>query len=179
MGEHLRGGDGLAREETERADRRVGVGVQARRATSARVHPVEPVPWNRGPGVDDHEPAHALGMPRRERHRVVAAHRMPDDRHALPAQRVHDADEVTREVLGGVRGRLGPLALAVAALIERDHVEPVGERGRHQIEPVSVRRAAVQEAERGATRRAPLEEAQAEAVDLEPARPRGLAAEAW
>jgi len=67
----------------------------------------------------------------------------------------------------------------VAALIERDHVEPVGERGRHQIEPVSVRRAAVQEAERGATGRAPLEEAQAEAVDLEPARPRGLAAEAW
>src|SRR5206468_9056670 len=43
MREELRRGGGLAREETERADRRVGVGVQARPATSARVHPLEPL----------------------------------------------------------------------------------------------------------------------------------------
>src|SRR2546430_27105 len=115
MREELRRGGGLAREETERADRRVGVGVQARPATSARVHPLEPLRRDRGPGVDDDEAAHALGMPGGERHRVVAAHRVADDGRALPAEGVHDADQVGHEVLGRVRGRLRPPALALGA----------------------------------------------------------------
>ena len=104
---------------------------------------------------------------------------MADDGHALPAEGIHHTDEVAREVFGGVRGRLGPLALAVAALIERDHVEPLGERGRDQIEPVRVRRATVQEAEGGPTGSTPLEEVQPKAVDPERPHPRGLAPEAW
>ena len=104
---------------------------------------------------------------------------MADHRHALPAEGVHHPDEVAREVLGGVRGRLGPLALTVAALIERDHMESLGERGRDQIEPVGVRRAAVQEAERGATGGPPLEQVQPKAVDPERPRPRGLTPETW
>ena len=57
------------------------------------------------------------------------------------------AEQVGGEVLGRVGGRLRPLALAVTALIERDHVESVGERRRDAIEPVRVGGAAVQEAE--------------------------------
>src|SRR5207249_2104510 len=87
----------------------------------------------------------------------------------------HHPDEVAREVFGGVRRRLDPLALAVAALIERDHVEPLGERGRDQIEPVRVRRATVEEAEGGTTGATPVEEVQPKAVDAE--RPR--ARQSW
>src|SRR5207247_9688737 len=74
-------------------------------------------------------PSHQFRMPAGKSHRVVAALRVADDGHAPPAEGVHHTDEVAREVFGGVRRRLGPLALAVAALIERDHVEPLGERG--------------------------------------------------
>src|SRR5207302_1963358 len=64
-----------------------------------------------------------------------------------PAQPVHQLQQVAGEVQGSVGGRLGPLALAVAALVERKHVEPVGKGGRHLVEPVRVGRAAVKEAE--------------------------------
>src|SRR5687767_10358957 len=70
---------------------------------------------------------------------------MPHQRHAAPAEVVHEGEQVRGEVLGGIRGRRGPCALAVTALIERDHVEPVGERRNYMIEPVRVRRAAMKE----------------------------------
>ena len=58
-----------------------------------------------GPGVDDDQRPHPLGMPGRKRHGVVATHRVADHDHVPPAQGVHDGDQVAREVLGGVGGR--------------------------------------------------------------------------
>jgi hypothetical protein len=109
----------------------------------------------------------------------VAAHRVADERHPPPAEGVEDAEQVGGEVLGRVRRRPCPLALAVAALIEGDHVEPAHERGRDVIEPVGVGRAAVQKAEDGAAGHSPLEKVQAEAVDLDRLLARDLASEAF
>jgi len=66
----------------------------------------------------------------------------------------------------------------VTPLIERDHVKPIDERGRHEVEPVRVGGAAVQEAEHGTPSAAPLEKAQAQAADHHRAPPRALASEA-
>ena len=82
-------------------------------------------------------------------------------------ERLHHPQEVRGEVLGGVLARRRPLALAVAALVEGQHVVAPDEGGDHRVEPVGVGRAAVQEAERGASRRRPLERAQAEPVHRE------------
>ncbi len=91
----------------------------------------------------------------------MAPHRVADERDPPPSERVDDAEQVGREVFRRVRGRLRPLALAVTALIERDHVKPIGERGRDPVEPVGGGRAAVQKTEDGAAGDAPLEKAQA------------------
>jgi hypothetical protein len=63
------------------------------------------------------------------------------------------------------------------ALIERHHVKSAGERGRHVIEPVRVRRAPVQEADDGSSPRFPLEKAQSQSVHLDETSPRALASE--
>ena len=65
----------------------------------------------------------------------------------------------------------------MTALVERDDVVAVGEGGRHPVEPVRVRRPAVQEAERRPARLAPLERIEREAVHRERAPPRRFAAE--
>jgi hypothetical protein len=90
----------------------------------------------------------ALRVPGRERHRVVAAHGVADHGHPAPAEGVHHADQVLREILGGVRLAGRPLARSMAALVEREHVVAVDEGGHDRVEPVRVRGAAVEEAER-------------------------------
>jgi hypothetical protein len=52
----------------------------------------------------------------------------------------------------------------VAALIERDHVEPIGEGRNDTIEPVRVRRTAVEETHRRRIGRTGLEVVQIEAI---------------
>jgi hypothetical protein len=86
---------------------------------------------------------------------------VPDERDPRQAERVEEADQVGREVFGRVGRWLRPLALAVAALIERDHVKSVRERGRDEIEPVGVGGAAVEEAEDRTSGDSRLEKAQA------------------
>ena len=73
--------------------------------------------------------------------------------------------------------RLGDTA-AVTALIEGDHVESIDERGRDEIEPVRMGRAAVQEAKDRAPGGSRLEKAQTQPADHDRARARGLASEA-
>src|SRR5215475_7892565 len=109
----------------------------------------------------------------------MPAHRVADERDLPEAERVDEAQEVRREVLGRVGRRLRPLALAVAALIERDHVKPIRERGRDAVEPVSVRGAAVEEAEGRTAGVSPLEEAQRELADDDGTFARGPASQAW
>ena len=106
-------------------------------------------------------------MPGGEAHGVVATHRVPDQGHPLPTQRIHDAEEVRRELLGAVPRVGRPVALPVAPLVERDDVEPVNERGHHRVEPMGMGRAAMEEAQRGAAGLAPLERAESHAVDTE------------
>ena len=103
---------------------------------------------------------------------------MADERDPCETERVDEPEQVGREVFGAVRRRLRPLALAVTALIERDHVKSLGERGRHEVEPVGMRGAAVQETEDRAPRVAPFEKAQAESADHDRAPARALASEA-
>src|SRR5439155_351856 len=83
------------------------------------------------------------GVPGGKTHRVVATHRVAHQRHPDPAQPVHQGEQIAREILGGVGRWSRPLAPAVAALVEGNHVEPVSQ-GRHDpIEPVGVRGAAM------------------------------------
>ena len=104
---------------------------------------------------------------------------MADECDPPPAERVDHPQQIGREVFGRVGRRLRPLTLAVTALIERDHVKPIGERGRDQIEPVGVGRAAVQKTEDGAAGGSPLEKTQAQTVDLDETPARDLASEAF
>ena len=162
-------GDRLAGQQPERLHPRLLTRVQARQAASARVHHGQALGRDGRARVDDDQGGNALGVPRRERHRVVTTHRMADDNHTRPAQHIHQSGEVRREVLGAVGGRVGPGALTVTALIQRDDVKAVGERGRDGVEPVRVRRAAVQKAERRRTRRAGFQEMQLQSVHLDDA----------
>src|SRR5262249_18702796 len=99
------------------------------------------------------------------------------DDHPLPAQRVDHGQEVGGKILGRIRRRNGPLALAVAALIERDDVEAVDERARDPVEPVGVCRSAVEHEQPGTGRVAPLERVQGDLAGLEGTVTRGRARE--
>ncbi|HKC98806.1 MAG TPA: putative glycoside hydrolase, partial [Methylomirabilota bacterium] len=66
----------------------------------------------------------------------------------------------------------------MTALIERDHVKSIVERGRHAIEPVGVSGAAVEEAEGRTAGGSPLEKAQRELADHDGTSARGLASQA-
>jgi hypothetical protein len=116
-------------------------------------------------------------MPGGEADGVVATHRVADHGHPRPAHGVGHADQITREVLGRVGGLGRPLAGPVAALVEREHVEPVGEGGHDPVEPVGVRRATVQEAERGAAGFAPFQGVERQPADLEGSGPGGFTGE--
>src|SRR5262249_43691447 len=106
----------------------------------------------------------ALGMPRGERHRIVTAHRVPDQRHACPAQARHQPAQILGKIGGRVGGRCRPLAVAVTALVEGDHVIAIPERGNDAIEPMRMRRTAVQETQGRCARRARLQEVQTQAI---------------
>ena len=87
-------------EETRRAASEVAEVI----CVDALVHPVEPVPRQGRPAVDDDEGGEPLGMPGRDGHRVVPAHRVAGERHPLPAEGIRHAEEVTGEVRRRVRG---------------------------------------------------------------------------
>jgi len=150
-----------------------GIGPQG--ALAAPAQAVEPVGRDHRTRIDDHERADTVRVPGRERHRVVAAHRVADERDARRAERVDEAEQIGGEILGRVRRRVGPLALAVAALIERDHVEAIGERRRDEVEPVRMRGAAVEETEHRAADDSPLEKVEPQPADRDGTLARGLA----
>src|SRR5215467_13149287 len=131
------------------------------------MHGLQAALWQRRAAVHHAEHAYPIRMPCREADCVVAAHRVADECHPPPAERIHDPDQVRRELLRSIPGIRRPVALAVAPLIERDHVEPVNERRHHRVEPMGMGGASVQEAESGATGLAPLERTESHAVDGE------------
>src|SRR6185295_19998555 len=103
--------------------------------------------------------AHSLWMPGREAHGVVAAHRVADQGHPLPAQRIHDTEQVGGELLGAVVRVRRPVALPVPPLVERNNVEPVNECRHYLIKPMGMSRAAMEEAQGGVAGLSPLERA--------------------
>ena len=107
----------------------------------------------------------------------MATHRVTDDDHLPPAERVHHGHQVAREVLRPVGGCLGPVALAVTPLVEGDHVKPILERCSYLIEPVSVGRTSVEEAERGAAGGSPLQKVQRQGARVHAPAASALAAE--
>ena len=177
MLEQPRVGDRLARQETEALERGLERLVAHRPAVAASVHVLEALGRDGRAAVHHDQPLDTLRVPGRERHRVVAAHGVADHGHPAPAEGVHHSDQVAGEVLGGVGGLGRPLAGSVAALVERDHVVAIDEGGHDGVEPVRVRGAAVQEAERRPAGLAPLEGVESQAVYLEGARPGDLATE--
>jgi hypothetical protein len=156
--EQGRVGHRVSGEETEGADGVLHGRMVAQGALAAPVHEHQPVVGDGRPGVDDDEAAHPLRVPGGERHGVVPTHGVADDNHVPPAERIHHRHQVAREVLGAVARRVGPVAQAVASLIERDEMKPILEGRRYLIEPVGVGGAPVQEAQGGAAGGAPLEQ---------------------
>ena len=75
-------------------------------------------------------------MPGRKAHGVVAAHGVAYHDHPLPAQVVHDANQVGGELLRAVAGIGRPVALPVPTLIQGNDVEPVNEPRHHRVKPV-------------------------------------------
>ena len=167
----------LGRQEPEGGHGRLDGRMPARGSLAALLHLGEPLGWNRRARVHDDQPPDPIGMPRGAGDRVVAAHRVSDEDRRFPPEAVEDADDVAREVLGRVRGRARPRALPVAALVERHDVMALRERGRDRVEPVGVSGAPVEQQDAGPGRRAPLEEVEVEAADLDPSASRGLAGE--
>ena len=95
----------LAGQEPEARERRREGLVAPGAPVAALVHPVEPVRRQGRPAVDDDEGGEPLGMPGREGHRVVPAHRVAGERHPLPAEGIRHAEEVAGEVRRRIRGR--------------------------------------------------------------------------
>ncbi|GAA4153699.1 hypothetical protein GCM10023068_35430 [Leifsonia shinshuensis] len=79
----------------------------------------------------DHEPAHPLRGQADERERHPAAHRVPDDIDALEALLVEHREQVARQEVGRVGGRVvRRVAGPVAAQVGDDRPAPrLGERG--------------------------------------------------
>jgi hypothetical protein len=99
--------------------------------------------------------------------------RVPGDGPAVRARAADHLLDVEEIALPAVAAGLGPVAVAVAAAIERHRVRDVGQRRRDQVPPAGVRHAAVQQKERRqrAVVAAVVDQVEAQAVDLERARP--------
>ena len=95
--------------------------------------------------VHDHEAAHALRMRRREADGVHAAEAERDERSGRPAALVEERTHVGDEVVPLVDAPRRPVAVAVAALIERQHVVIARQVGRHLVPAVRRLGAAVEE----------------------------------
>jgi hypothetical protein len=91
---------------------------------------------------------------------------MADENHTRPAEAIEQSTQVPREIRCPVRGRHRPLALTVSALIEGDHVEPLTEPGDDAIEPVRVRRAAMEKAHRGRAPPLEVQQVQPQCIDV-------------
>src|SRR5215472_3534149 len=165
--EQLGSGQRLGGQELEAPERLVERLVATGPTVTPPMHGLQAALWQRRAAIHHAEHAYPIRMPRREADRVVAAHRVADEGHPPPAERIHDPDQVRGELLRSIPGIRRPVALAVAPLIERDHVEPVNERRHHRVEPMGMGRASVQEAESRATGLAPLERTESHAVDGE------------
>src|SRR5207244_2805146 len=118
-----------------------------------------------GADVEDDDSLDQLGPLGREVHRGAPAHREPDQRERAQAELLED----TREVAEGA-GRVvdvGGIAVAVAARVERHHVEVRLQRDGERVPGVSVAGEAVQQQQRRAAVAAPVQQVQAPSVDGE------------
>src|SRR5216117_3630388 len=118
-----------------------------------------------GADVEDDDSLDQLGPLGREVHRGAPAHREPDQRERAQAELLDD----TREVAEGA-GRVvdvGGIAVAVAARVERHHVEVRLQRDGERVPGVGVAGEAVQQQQRRAAVAAPVQQVQAPSVEGE------------
>ena len=97
----------------------------------------------------------------------MAAHGVADHDHAPPPHGIHHFPQIRGELLGPVLAVGSPATLPVSPLVEGDDVKPVNEGRDDGVEPVSVGGAAVEEAEGGPARLAPLQSMKGDAVNHE------------
>ncbi len=117
--------------------------------------------------VHDDERAHPAGIRGRVLESNRAAHRVADQHEIAQVELLDHLRQVRRVTLVGVRRRIRPLAVAVAALIQRDYAIGRDEARRDEVEPVRVGGAAVQAQHGGTIRRAVILIVQTQAAGLD------------
>src|SRR5262249_52957413 len=118
-------GQGLSGQEPEALEGQIERLVAPRTTMPSPVHGLQPSHGQGRSAVHYAEHAHPVGMPRGESHGIVAAHRVPHERHLLPAERIDDAQKVGRELLRPIAGVRRPVALAVSPLVYDHHITPL------------------------------------------------------
>ena len=111
--------------------------------------------------VDEDRGAGPLGALREQRHRDHAAHRVAHDERPLQPQLVDERERVLGHRRRRVVGVARPLAVVVAALVDREHVVAVGEVQADEVPGVRGLVAAVEQQQRRRAGLAPLEEVEA------------------
>ena len=129
-----------------------------------------------GADVDEGDGAGQGGLERGEAHRDHAAHRVSDDDGGVDLLLGEQGEGVAGHGFGAVFGVAGPLAVAVAALVEGVDVEAVGEVEGDEVPGVGGLVAAVEEEEGRVAGVAPFEQVEAEVVGDDVA---GDIAEVW
>jgi hypothetical protein len=89
---------------------------------------------------------------------------MPDQDRRAESPSVDHLIQIRHIMPRAVRPFVGPVAVAVSALIEREYMKIRGERRRDEVPPVRMRRAAMQEQQRPFALAAVVEAIQREAV---------------
>ena len=121
--------------------------------------------WTHGPASTATKAATRSGWREREGQAVEAAHRHADHDHALEVEVIEQRGEVAGVGVGRVVEVVGPLGVAVPALVEREAMELAAQRQAAQVPGARGLTAAVQEQDRRPPGRAPVEIVEAHAAE--------------
>ena len=105
--------------------------------------------------VDDDQPLDALGMHAGEADGYAPAHGQPEEQEAAEPEVIRQPLDVGGHGADRVVGARGPLAIAVAPLVQRDHAVARLERAGQMVPGTGVARDAVQQHERARVRPPP------------------------
>ena len=106
---------------------------------------LNPINAHAGSDVDQHQRPQQVRVLCGKRHRVHAAHRVPQHHRTVQILVLDELADVLGHVVARVVGELGrSVRVAVAPLIERIPVQPVRQRRRDLVERMAIQREAVQ-----------------------------------
>src|SRR6202167_1957683 len=158
----------LARQNLEIPRRLVERFVSARRLFCDRLQEFDRALGVVGWRIECYERPQFFAMVRRICEHVMRTHRMPNQNRRAESPSVDHLIQIRYVVPRAVRPFVGPVALAMPALIERERMKVTGKRRRDKVPPMRVRRAAMQEQERALALAAVVKTIQREAVGCEP-----------